>query len=147
MTVLASESWTRSIFQIIASTMYILGGDKQGGTNSEISENSEKFSLDFSQAEPIWATVPPMLNPRRTLFTSVVYKDKLVVIGGEDPYGKMVQCEQYDPSTRVWSEFAALNCARTSSILCWYAATATVHNERIYVAGGCDYRSVEMYDP
>lgn len=52
----------------------------------------------------------------------------------------MQQVEKYDPDTREWTVIEPMQHSRVSF-------AATVLNGKVYVCGGWDNNSVEVYDP
>jgi len=95
--------------------------------------------------QPQWETLPDMPQERFG-HCSVVYKDKVWIIGGKNQFGisiSTVDC--YDLKQGKWQP------AESELLHARYNAAAVVYDDKIYVIGGYDNRQilnlVEYYDP
>ncbi len=101
----------------------------------------EKY--DWRQAK--WSRIASMACTRAH-HGSVLFQDKVIVLGGHNGSHELSSCEQYYPSNNMWVSFPSLLSTR-------YSFGAAVVFNKIYVAGGMRSQnggimvsSVEVFD-
>ena len=76
------------------------------------------------------------MNLKRCYHASVVCKDTIYVLGGEDGY-KSATCEAYDNSKNEWRILQPMIVRK-----CWQAAIV-MNDQFIYTIGGYDSRALD----
>jgi len=76
----------------------------------------------------------------RSNFAAVIFNDAIVAIGGYNGSQRLSSVESFSFDTETWTAFPAMTTARVGH-------SAAVHDGKIYVIGGKDTDSVEMFDP
>ena len=75
-----------------------------------------------------WSSGPPLPTPRSGL-AAALYKDLVLVLGGELPPNTFAQNEAYDPTTKSWRALAPMPAGR-------HGTGAAVSGDSVYVAAG-----------
>ena len=101
--------------------------------------------LAMPAAAQQWTFRAPMNAPRAGMAVAVL-DGRIIVVGGEDPFGKVLDtATQYDPQTDRWVSLPRMQVGRIF-------ATAVAFDGKIFVMGGLDgdgnvLDDVEFYDP
>ncbi len=108
----------------------VLGGGT-GCSGTSLCNNGTVYNrVDvYTPSKNTWSTVAPMLSPRFR-FAAVLYKGRIVAMGGSNGSTALASVEAYDPSRNTWSTMPPLPQVNESP-----QAAASPHGG-IYVAGG-----------
>jgi serine/threonine-protein kinase PknK len=138
-TVIPSMNETRSAVRGVllddGVTFFVTGGNN-GESRLSSCEQLDTTTMTWSDA--------PSMATARSAHCTVLYKKKVVAIGGVNVKGSgFALCEEYDTSSKTWSAFPSL-----TATMFWHGAC--VLDDRIFVSGGRVNGSpsdiVEMYD-
>ena len=131
------EKFELQLLGLNSNNLYAFGGCcKNNSTN-------KMWKRDLSQQSFQWEEMRSMKKCREN-FSSVVFKNNIYVFGGIVKKDVLNSCECYDSEHNVWRDVEPMNFPR-------YSASATVYNDKIYIAGGYNEnneveKSMEMYD-
>lgn len=106
----------------VAGLFCVAGGDVAGhGENTDATEC-------FDPATGAWEARAPVPTLRGSV-ASAVWRDRLVVLGGQDAERTFADAEAYDPAADAWVALPPLGIAR-------HGFGAVVHEDALYVAYG-----------
>jgi hypothetical protein len=108
----------------------VLGGGI-GCVGSSLCNNGTVYNrVDvYAPGKNTWSTVAPMLSPRFR-FAAVLYKGKIVAMGGSNGSTALASVEAYDPIRNTWSTMASLPQVTEA------AMAAVGPHGGLYVVGG-----------
>jgi N-acetylneuraminic acid mutarotase len=99
-----------------------------GGRFDATADNTDVHSV-YDPATNAWSSAPFLPEPRSG-GTAVLYRDRILLMGGECDRGKpFAQNEAYDPKTMKWTALAPMPSGRHG----FYAVS---DGQSVYVAGG-----------
>jgi N-acetylneuraminic acid mutarotase len=99
------------------------------------------------QAQGKWTSTNSLNFARSGQTANLLSTGMVLVAGGENTTGNVVQSELYNPSTGAWDLTGNLNSARTA------ASAVVLPSGNVLVAGGCvsdcstATKSAEIYNP
>lgn len=119
---------------VIGTTLYIYGGDNNGGTFM-----NDFYSVDLSKTSLAWKRLSPTPAPalKRTGAAMAAYNGKLYMFGGIEMTPGTNSSEEkndlyeYDPSTNTWKQITGINLPPKRQ-----HHTMTVLGDAIYMLGG-----------
>ncbi|XP_054156897.1 uncharacterized protein LOC128955270 [Oppia nitens] len=116
---------------VMDNKIYVCGGYK--------SKDNKLYSCEYyDYIINEWIFTTPMIN-LRTNFQLISHFDSLYAIGGEIS-GKTNSVDRYSVVSKKWTPITSMNQARTG-----HSAAAMMG--QIYVCGGNDLKTCEMYNP
>ena len=102
--------------------LHVIGGRTGGST-----EKTDQHDI-YDPAKNTWTSGPPLPTPRSGL-AATLYKDMILVIGGELPPNTFAQNEGYNPKTKSWQALAPMPAGR-------HGTGAAASGGNVYVAAG-----------
>jgi N-acetylneuraminic acid mutarotase len=125
---------------VVQNKLYVVGGRKSSTKTDQVFQLTEKTMDVYDFTKGTWQTLDSSKNipTQRAGCTAVLYKNKIVVMGGES--GAQVnahnEVEAFDLATQKWISFKKLNRGR-------HGTQAAVYKNKIYIADGCGKRGGE----
>lgn len=120
--------------------LYFFGGGDSGG-----SQNFWKYNITNNLWTQITGATGTAPDARRDAHIHS-YNNKIYILGGNRNSGSsttVIDVHEYNPSANSWS--GALSVTGTSPSPYWYFSTTQVINSNIYIWGGTDADSNNMY--
>ena len=108
-----------------------------GKTSKDEGSNNQCFLLSITDGS--CESLDPMLSSHSS-HVSVLHDNQVYIISGKNSTnGVSTECERLNLSTYKWFSIASNHIGRT-------CASGAVHNNTIYLIGGCKNNSIEKYD-
>lgn len=134
---------------VIGTTLYIYGGDNNGGAFM-----NDFYSIDLSKTSPAWKKLASTPAPalKRTEAAMAAYNGKIYMFGGiemipsENSSEEKNDLYEYDPSKNTWKQITGINMPPKRQ-----HHTMTVLGDAVYMLGGStfdrySYTSTEYQD-
>jgi N-acetylneuraminic acid mutarotase len=139
---LADAPHARDHFQAVVAQnkLYVIGGRKSSTKTDQVFQLTENAIDVYDFAKGTWQTLDSSKNipTARAGCTAVLYKGKIVVIGGESStqINAHNEAEAFDIVKQKWVALKKLNRGR-------HGTQAGVYKNKIYIADGCGKRGGE----
>jgi N-acetylneuraminic acid mutarotase len=118
----------------------VVGGDTTDGSRPEAQIQTDSVEL-YDPATKTWSPAASVFMPRASHTATLLYSDKVLVLGGRMITGDVSQDAQvYDPDTDDWSMVAPMPRARTGHV------AVRLNSGKVMVLGG-GHDEVDFYDP
>jgi hypothetical protein len=115
----------------------IVGGNPRFPTDPNVLPSATAEVIDLNSANPAWRSIAPMSVGRRHLNTTLLPDGKVLVTGGSsfyghnDPSGKVLYAEMWDPQTEAWAPMAGHRQYRG-----YHSNALLLPDGRVLIAGG-----------
>jgi N-acetylneuraminic acid mutarotase len=98
-----------------------------GGRTGASTDKTDQHDV-YDPESDTWTSGPPLPTPRSGL-AGTLYKDMILVLGGELPPNTFAQNEAYNPKTKSWQALAPMPAGR-------HGTGAAASSGNVYVAAG-----------
>ena len=118
---IASNSWSQKLEAPTASQWFALATDADNGMIYRIGGSRRNVTAPISDVlmydtkANSWEQLPEMPEPRYG-HEAVFLNGKILIAGGANRSGGLTRCWQYDVTTGLWSQIAAMNRARRFAV-------------------------------
>jgi N-acetylneuraminic acid mutarotase len=132
----------RDHFQAVVAQnkLYVIAGRKSSAKTKEVFQLTEKSIDVYDFVKRTWQTLDCNCNipTARAGCTAVLYKNKIIVIGGESgtQLNAHNEVEAFDVVQQKWALLSTLNKGR-------HGTQAGLYKNKIYIADGCGKRGGE----
>jgi N-acetylneuraminic acid mutarotase len=132
----------RDHFQAVVAQnkLYVISGRKSSAKTKEVFQLTEKSIDVYDFVKGTWQTLDSNCNipTARAGCTAVLYKNKIIVIGGESgtQLNAHNEVEAFDVVQQKWALLSTLNKGR-------HGTQAGLYKNKIYIADGCGKRGGE----
>ncbi len=115
----------------------IVGGNPREPNNPNVLPSATAEVIDLNSPTPAWRLVPPMSVGRRHLNATLLPDGKVLVTGGssfaghDEPSGKVLYAEMWDPETETWTIMAGYTRYRG-----YHSNALLLPDARVLIAGG-----------
>lgn len=134
---------------VINNKIYVAGGRRSSGVTKQVFQLTEPSVDVFDFKTKTWQTLPETVNipTQRAGTSSVVFKEKILVIGGESSAHKTShnEVEAFNTKTSTWEKLNPLIQGRHGTSVAKYKNKIYIVAGSANMGGGPELNSVEVF--